>query len=163
MRSLLHHFLDALDGVKGAFFFATTVGIGDKAAVPPAALHFVEEMMNDTINKRCGKNFANHWVVNDERDRAAGGIAAFENGVGEMEDVFGPIFVVTVFIESFELVFASFLEGNSESFDEPVAHAVELDVSNNELDINGFHYARLSERWFLIDFRCDHEQEKRCC
>lgn len=71
--------IGAADGYIGAFVFATAVRIVDEMVVPPLISVIIDEMMDDAIAKRGGKNLADDWIMRDEGDAATGVIMTGEN------------------------------------------------------------------------------------
>lgn len=97
---------EALLAEEGAFADAAGVRINDEAAVPPISADIIEEMVDDAVAEGCGDDFADDWVADDEGDAAAGLIAALDDTVAQVDEVFHVVEFETVLVDSFALAFA---------------------------------------------------------
>lgn len=84
--------------VKCTFADAAGIGIGTKTAVPPFRADIEEKMMDHTVAKGSGDDFADDGVVNDEGDAAAGFVVMTDEAVAEINDVFHGVKLKLVFV-----------------------------------------------------------------
>ena len=83
-----HFALEVVDTVEGAFAFATRVGAGEQASIPPEASVFEEKVVDNAVDKGGGENFAFDGMMDNKGDAAAGMVGASENSITEVNEIF---------------------------------------------------------------------------
>ena len=126
-----HHLLGALDAERGAFEIAATVSVETEMTIPPIIAHIVEEMVHNAVDEGGGENFPNHRIVNDKRHGAMRLVIVRKDGVGEADDILGPVDLVLVFVEGLELIFAGLLKSLGELQNEPLAKTEMVDFAGD--------------------------------
>ncbi len=58
--------------VEGAFILAARIRVGNETAVPPIGTNIEKKMMNDTVAKGRGDDFADDGIFDNESDTTAG-------------------------------------------------------------------------------------------
>ncbi len=106
---------------EGAFVFTAGVGIGNEAAVPPVSTNIKEEMMNDTITKGGGDDFASDGVMNDKGNAATGFIIMLDNAIAEIDEIFHGVELEAMFVDSMLLAFAGSVVGLPEFVEKKIS------------------------------------------
>ena len=98
-----HFSLKIFNAVECAFTLATGIRGGRETRFPPHVRVFKKKMVNDTIDKRGGENFASDRVVNNEGDAAARVIGTSDNSVAQAHEIFEIVYFETMFVFGFTL------------------------------------------------------------
>lgn len=109
LRGLADVASKALLAVERTLAFATGVGIGNEAAIPPFGAAIIEKMMDDTVTEGCSDDFTDDGVVDDEGDAAARFIKTTYDTIAEINGVFHGIELITVFVDSVLFAFSGSL------------------------------------------------------
>lgn len=79
---------EALLAEEGAFADAAGVGVDDEATIPPIGADVIEEVVDDAVAEGRGDDLANDRIADDEGDAAAGRVAALDDAVAEINEIF---------------------------------------------------------------------------
>lgn len=80
--------IKTLDAEVGTFALAATIGIINKMIVPPFFYMVDDEVMNDAVAERRGKNLTDDWTAVYKGDTARRAVGAIEDIFVELLEVF---------------------------------------------------------------------------
>lgn len=93
--------------VEGAFVFAAGIGIRNETTVPPIGTNIEKKMMDDTIAKGRGDDFADDRIFDDEGDATTGMIITTNETIAKRDNVFHITKLKTMFVDGFLFAFPS--------------------------------------------------------
>ncbi len=92
---------------ESALVFATRIRIDDEMTIPPVSTSIKKEMVDNTVAKGRGDDFAHDGVVDDESDAPRRSVIAPENAVAQGDEIFEDINFESMFVESAQFAEAS--------------------------------------------------------